>query len=169
MLESTQAKLDGKVASALDLHRMDYRVLACDPDLADTSAFCEYYGYTLEQAANTIIVATKGEPVKFACCVVLAVTKLDVNKKVSALLGTKKLSFATADQTLALTGMQIGGVTPFGLLTLPIYIDSKILHINELVFGGGNRSSKVLLAPAELLKMPGVEFIEDLGIAKQAP
>ncbi|MBU6454317.1 MAG: hypothetical protein KGS72_21245 [Cyanobacteria bacterium REEB67] len=139
MVESAQSLLDAKVASALNLYQLSYRVFACDPTLADTSAFCEHYGYTLDQAANTIIVATKGESMKFACCVVLAVSKLDVNKKVSGLLGTKK------------------------------YIDSKILQVSELVFGGGNRSSKVLLAPDQLRKMPGVEFIEALGIPKQAP
>ena len=32
-------------------------------------------------------------------------------------LGTRKASFASSDQTVELTGMQIGGVTPFGTTT----------------------------------------------------
>ena len=80
---------------------------------------------------------------KFACCIVLATCKLDVNKKVSALLETKKVSFASAEQTLELTGMQIGGVTPFGLPDIPIFIDSMVMEQKEVIMGGGNRSTKV--------------------------
>jgi prolyl-tRNA editing enzyme YbaK/EbsC (Cys-tRNA(Pro) deacylase) len=158
--------LDPSVAKALDELGMQYRVLACDPALADTAAFCEHYGFSTGQSANAIIVATKAAPVRFACCVVLATTKLDVNKKVSLLLGTKKLSFATAEQTQALTGMQIGGVTPFGLPDTPVYIDSAVTNVADLIFGGGNRGSKVIMQPEELHKIPNVEFVEGLAIAK---
>ena len=39
-----------------------FEVVACDPDLADTAAFCEAYGYRLDQSANAIIVVGKSEP-----------------------------------------------------------------------------------------------------------
>ena len=46
---------------------------------------------------------------------VLATTSLDVNHAVRSLLGVSRLSFASADETIAVTGMVVGGVTPFGL------------------------------------------------------
>ena len=55
----------------------------------------------------------KGDPPVHAACIVLAHTRLDVNKAVRKLLGTRKASFASAEQTRELTGMAIGGVTPF--------------------------------------------------------
>lgn len=85
----------------------------------------------------------------------------------SKLLGAKKVSFASAEQTLELTKMQIGGVTPFGLPDIPIYIDSAVMKSEmPVILGGGNRSTKVLCLPAELLKLPNVEVIEDLAILK---
>ena len=100
---------------------VDFEVVGCDPDLADTAAFCEAYGYSAEDSANAIVVAGKSDPAVFAMCLVLADSRLDVNKVVRKRLGVRKCSFATAEQTVELTGMQIGGVTPVSYthLTLP--------------------------------------------------
>lgn len=161
------SELLSSVSNCLAEHNMAYRVLECDPQLADTAAFCEHYGFAPEQAANAIIVASKTDPPKYACCVVLATTKLDVNKKVCQLMNVKKASFATAEQTLSLTGMQIGGVTPFGLSSsIPIYIDSAILNNQEVVMGGGNRSTKLLFDPKELYKLPDLQIVESLAVPR---
>ena len=111
------------------------------------------------------MVASRTEPVLYAVCVVLATTKLDVNKAVCKLMGVKKASFASAEQTRELTGMEIGGVTPFGIPgELPTYIDAAVMEQEEVVMGGGNRSSKVVISPLELAKFPGVQTVD--GLAK---
>lgn len=160
-------KLDAKVKAALDKLGVIYKVLGCKPELADTAAFCEYYGYSPAHSANTIIVAAKTDPVKYCACVVLATTKLDVNKKVCKLLEARKASFANADQTMDLTGMMIGGVTAFGLpKDLPIYVDSAVMQNEQVIMGGGNRTSKLLLDPAEMNKLPKLQVTEDLAIRR---
>jgi len=156
--------LDPRVLAALRANGISYSVLACDPDLADTAAFCEHYGFALEQAANTILVASKKvDPPRYAVCVVLGTTRLDVNRKVSELLAVKRLSFADAEITRELTGMMIGGVTAFGIDGIPTYVDAAVMSQQQIVMGGGNRSSKLLLAPAELLKIPAVAVVEGLA------
>jgi prolyl-tRNA editing enzyme YbaK/EbsC (Cys-tRNA(Pro) deacylase) len=152
--------------AALQRYDVTARAMACDPDLADTAAFCEHYGFNLDQSANTIIVASRTDPVQFVACLVLANTKLDVNKKVRSLMGTRKLSFATAEQTKELTNMLIGGVTVAGLPAIPIYIDSAVLERTEIVIGGGNRTSKLILDPAQLKKLPDVQIIDGLGLPR---
>ena len=139
----------------------------CDPNLADTAAFCEAYGFTAEQSANTIIVASKKvEPVQYAVCVVLATTRLDVNKKVCELMGIKKASFADGETTVQLTGMMIGGVTAVGIADLPIYVDSHVMQQPKVVMGGGNRSTKLILNPQELTKLPNAQVVENLAQPK---
>nr|NIS34402.1 hypothetical protein [Actinomycetota bacterium]NIT97453.1 hypothetical protein [Actinomycetota bacterium]NIU21125.1 hypothetical protein [Actinomycetota bacterium]NIU69178.1 hypothetical protein [Actinomycetota bacterium]NIV57645.1 hypothetical protein [Actinomycetota bacterium] len=97
------------------LRGLAHEIVACDPDLADTAQFCEAYGYSLDDSANAILVAGKSEARPVACCIVLASTRLDVNGVVRKRLGTRKASFAGAEETIERTGgMQIGGVTPFG-------------------------------------------------------
>lgn len=155
------------VHDALAANDITYRVFACDPNLADTAAFCEAYGFGVDQSANTIIVASRTEPAQYVCCVVLATTKLDVNKKVKQLMGAKKVSFAPMDAALELTHMEYGGVTAFGVpANVPVYVDAAVMACEEIVMGGGNRSSKVLLHPGELRKLPGIEVVEGLAQAK---
>lgn len=162
----SDSALHPKVVEALHRLEIKYNVLECDPDFADTAVFCQKYGYKEEAAANAIIVASRHEPVVYACCSVLATTKLDVNRKVKEIMDVRKVSFASADKTLELTGMMIGGVTPFALPEIPYYIDSKVMEQPEVIIGGGNRSSKVVVAPDQLLKIPGARVIAGLAVDK---
>jgi prolyl-tRNA editing enzyme YbaK/EbsC (Cys-tRNA(Pro) deacylase) len=159
--------LDPRVRAAIDSLRVVCEVLPCDPDFADTAAFCAKYGIPPGESANTIVVASKKEPKRYAACLVLATTKLDVNRKVAELLDIKKLSFASGEETAALTGMLMGGVTLFGLPPdWPIYIDSRVAGLASVVVGGGNRSSKLRLAPAELLRIPNAQSVEGLAFER---
>ena len=148
---------------------VDHEVMACDPALADTAAFCEAYEIALEDSANAILVAGKARPDErqpFALCLVLATYRLDVNGMVRQRLGSRKASFAGADETAAITGMQIGGVTPFGLPSncpVPIWIDSDVMARDQVVVGGGSRDRKLLLPPIGLLSLPGAEAVDDLA------
>src|SRR5262245_30930945 len=119
-----EATLLPRVEAALAQYAMTYTVLACTPELADTAVFCEHYHVPLDQAANTILVVSrKVVPTKYAVCVVLGTTRLDVNQKVCELLGVKRASFAGADTTEQRTGMLIGGVTAIGITDVPTYLD----------------------------------------------
>lgn len=163
-----EAKLLPAVEEALTRYHIAYTALVCLPELADTAAFCDHYHVALEQAANTILVASrKVEPTKYALCVALATTRLDVNRKVCELLEVKKASFADAETTASRTGMLIGGVTPMGAGDAPIYVDSAVMRQSEVIMGGGNRSSKLRLDPRELLKLPNVTVIEGLATPRE--
>jgi prolyl-tRNA editing enzyme YbaK/EbsC (Cys-tRNA(Pro) deacylase) len=147
----------------LDALGVEYEIIPCDPDLADTAAFCEAYGYALEDSANTIVVVGKADPPVHAACVVLATTRLDVNKVVRKRLGTRKASFASGDDTTAITGMEIGGVTPVGLPdTLPLWVDAHVMERQRIILGGGGRDRKILAPPAILTTL-GAEVVEDLA------
>ncbi len=152
------------VAAAVSAHGLEVEVLACDPELADTAEFCDHYGFALDDAANTILVTSKKvDPPLRAVCVVLGTTRLDVNKVCRERLGVKRISFADAETTAELTGMEIGGVTAPGIDGLPLWIDAAVLDRVRVVMGGGNRSSKLVLAPAELLKLPSAEVVAGLA------
>ncbi|MBT2501547.1 YbaK/EbsC family protein [Curtobacterium sp. ISL-83] len=138
-----------------------------DADLADTAAFSEAYGFPLDGGANCIIVLGKrGDEVRFAACVVLASTKLDVNRVVKKLLDVRKASFAPMDQAVELTGMEYGGITPIGLpASWPVYVDARVLDAPDVVIGAGLRGAKVFLPGAVLAGLPGVTVVEGLATA----
>ena len=163
---ATDAEREDPVLVAAAATGLPFEIVACDPDLADTAAFCETYGYALDQSANAIVVVGKCDPRIYVTCLVLATTRLDVNGVVRKRLGVKKASFASADETVEITGMQIGGVTPYGLSPgLPLWIDARIMEAPEVIVGGGSRDRKLLVPPASLAALPGAEVVDDLAKA----
>ncbi len=153
-----------EVRAHLDALGAPYEVLACDPDLADTVNFSAHYGIPMEQSANCIIVGSKREPRRYAACLALATTRVDVNKTVKALMGAGKLSFAPPEETTALTGMLIGGVTPFALPPdVPLYIDRRVMEAERVWVGGGSRSQKIAIAPGVLQRLPRAQVVDGLA------
>lgn len=141
--------------------------MPCDPALADTSAFVEAYGVPIERSANTIVVVSKGTEPVHAACVVLATTALDVNRVVRREIGARKASFAAAEPVRALTGMEIGGVTPFGMPEgLAVLVDARVMDAEWIVLGGGNRSSKLKIAPGAFRRLPSVRIVDGLAIER---
>ena len=161
--------IDGKVTASLDALGVPYEVMTIDPDFADTAKFCERYGIPLENSANTIIVASKKEPRQYCACVVKATTRLDVNHAVRKLMNVSRVSFATAEETQALTGMMIGGVTVFALPPdVPLYVDERVMALDWLILGGGSRSTKIRTTPEVFRRMPGATIVPGLAAAPNA-
>ena len=159
--------LDPRVQQHLDSLGIEYETLACEEHLADTAEFCAHYGIAPQEACNTILVALKTNPRTYIACLVRADTKLDVNHKVSAIAGVKRMSFASSEETAQLTGQRIGGVTLFALPDdMPIYIDERVTQQPRVILGGGNRTSKVRLDPHALEKLPRAT-VADIAVPRE--
>jgi prolyl-tRNA editing enzyme YbaK/EbsC (Cys-tRNA(Pro) deacylase) len=156
--------IEQAVYRQLDELGVPYRVIEIDPDYADTAAFCQRYGYSPQISVNCILVASKVGEKRYAACLVQATRRLDVNRTVRRLIGARKVSFASAEDTVEVTGMTPGGVTPFALPPgLPIYVDAPVMDLDEIILGGGDRATKILVAPAVLAKLPAVTVIDGLA------
>lgn len=158
---------ESRVKDALKSFGVNYELIEIDAAYADTAQFCDKYGYPSDRSGNTILVASTKGPPKYCACIVLASTRLDVNKRVRKLMDVRRVSFASAEQTVEVTGMMIGGVTPFGLDdSVPIYVDEAIRDLDYVILGSGSRSSKVKMAGSELDKVPGAQFVPNLSLSK---
>ena len=163
------ADADARVLESLEALGVPYEVMPIDPAFADTAQFCEKYGIPLANSANTIVVASKKEPKLYCACVVLATTRLDVNHTVRRLMGAARVSFATAEETQALTGMMLGGVTVFALPPdVPLYVDERIMGLDWLILGGGSRSMKIRTSPEVFRRMPNATVVPGLATAPNA-
>ena len=157
------ADIQQRIYAFLDASGLDYDVLACDPELADTAVFCERYEIPLGNSVNTILVKAKTGGERFAACVLLANTRLDVNRVVRKRLKSRRVSFAGADETRSLTGMEIGGVTPICLPEdLLLWIDQRVMDAQYVILGGGNRSSKIRISPRIFEHVPSCTIIDGL-------
>jgi prolyl-tRNA editing enzyme YbaK/EbsC (Cys-tRNA(Pro) deacylase) len=166
-MSDREGLLQAETRHALDTRAIAYEVMACDPGLADTAAFVAAYGVPLDRSANTIVVASKGADPRYVACILLATTALDVNGVVRREMGVRKASFAAAEPVRVLTGMEIGGVTPFGLPPgMPVLVDARVMEPDWIVLGGGNRTSKLRLSPTALRELPDLRVVDGLATVR---
>ncbi|SHE50188.1 YbaK/EbsC family protein [Streptoalloteichus hindustanus] len=141
-------------------------VAEIDPTLADTAELCARFDVPLSASANCVVVSGKraGET-RYAACLVLATTRVDVNGAVKRWLDVRKASFAPMADAVGLTGMEYGGITPLGLpADWPLLVDPAVAATPLTVVGSGTRRGK-LLVPGEILAaLPGAEVLPGLGV-----
>ncbi len=66
-------------------------------------------------------------------------------------LGRSRISMATEEEVLAVTGYRIGTVGPFGLLNqLKVLIDAGVMLEEETSIGSGMRNTAIILKSADL-------------------
>lgn len=71
-------------------------------------------------------------------------------------LGQSRLTMATAEEVLAVTGYQIGAVAPFGLPSpIPILLDESVLAQAEVSLGSGTRGVAIILRTPDLQRALG--------------
>lgn len=140
----------------------DVQVAEIDSNLADTAAFCEQYDIGMDVSANCVIVETKrGETVKYAACVILATTRVNVNGVIRKMLDARKASFAPMHTATSLTKMEYGGITPIGLpKDWPIFIDNRVVRQKQLIIGSGIRGSKILITSERLQGLPNAQVLD---------
>ena len=80
-----------KIRQFLESTKLEFEVMDCDPELADTNVFCKEYGIDLEDSVNSIVVKTKTGELKYAACALLATTRLDINKMIRKKLGPRTI------------------------------------------------------------------------------
>ena len=143
----------------------DVLVVEIDPALADTAAMVDAYDVPLEVSANCVVVAgRRGGEQRWAACVVLATTRVDVNGVVRRRLDVRKVSFASMEDAVEATGMEYGGITPVGVPAgWPVLVDPAVVATDRVVVGSGVRRSKLVLPGSMLLQLPGAEVIDGLG------
>lgn len=152
------------VSGALAALPVPAKVIPCDPNRADTAEFCAYYGYALEDSANTILLSAKTGEKKTIACVLLADSRLDVNHVVRKRLKSRRVSFTSAEKTRELTGMEIGGVTPIGLpQSIAIWVDDRVMRRESIILGGGSRENKIVTMPRIFDHLPNAEIVFGLA------
>lgn len=149
--------LEDRVLAAAAALDPGVEVLRIDPAYADTVAFCERYGYRPEDSCNCIVVVAKTGERRHAACLVQATRRLDLNRRSRELVGARKASFASEEDTREVTGMVPGGVTPVGLPPgLPLFVDEPIMRLDRIIVGGGGRALKLLIDPRAVASQPHV-------------
>jgi Cys-tRNA(Pro)/Cys-tRNA(Cys) deacylase len=77
-------------------------------------------------------------------------------------LGQSRLTMASQEEILAVTGYSIGAVSPLGLpKPMRILVDNSVVQEGEISIGSGVRYTTVILKSADLLKALGEVEMDD--------
>ena len=104
------------------------------------------------QGAKALVVRAEE---RFVHCVLPADLRAD-NAALRALVGTRKLRFATREELHRLTGCEPGAVPPFGnLFGLPVLLDEALCANERVVFSAGSHGRSITMRCADLVRLSG--------------
>jgi prolyl-tRNA editing enzyme YbaK/EbsC (Cys-tRNA(Pro) deacylase) len=91
-------------------------------------------------------------------------------KALRKLLGRSRITMATEDEVLAVTGYRIGTVSPFGMVKqaspersrrVRVMVEAGVLKEEEVSIGSGVRNTAIIMKSADMLRALGdVEVVE---------
>src|SRR5512143_95457 len=77
-------------------------------------------------------------------------------KRLRKHLGQSRLTMASEEEVLAVTGYRVGAVSPFGLRRpIRVLIDPGVLKESEVSLGSGVRSMAIVMKSSDMLKALG--------------
>jgi prolyl-tRNA editing enzyme YbaK/EbsC (Cys-tRNA(Pro) deacylase) len=130
-------------------HAPDIEIIEAHASTATVADAAATLGVEPGRIAKTLAVRVQGE-------VFLLVTRGDArldNAKTRAAFGGRPRMLGP-EETLALTGHEIGGVCPFGVASpLPVYLDVSLRDFDTVYPAAGSRNSSVRVKPARLAEL----------------
>lgn len=84
-------------------------------------------------------------------------------KKIKVLLSTKDVSLVSEEELKTVTGIERGGVPPFGnILNLQTIFDTGIEKIGSLNFNAGSRTHTISMDSKDLVKAVSPQLVADI-------
>jgi Cys-tRNA(Pro)/Cys-tRNA(Cys) deacylase len=84
-------------------------------------------------------------------------------KHLRKLMGRSRLTMASEQEVLAVTGYRVGAVSPFGTTRpLRVVLDSELLKETHVSLGSGVRGTAILMSTADLMRALGDPQVERL-------
>jgi prolyl-tRNA editing enzyme YbaK/EbsC (Cys-tRNA(Pro) deacylase) len=144
------SQLPPQVRAFLDKHGL--RALEFEPGSTPTSVLAaQRIGCEVGQIAKSLLFRDKLGAFHL---VLLAGDAKVSSGKMKRLVGSDT-SMASPDETLRVTGFRVGGVCPFGVENVPIYLDASLKKWETVYPAAGTDASGVPTSYAQLLKITG--------------
>jgi Cys-tRNA(Pro)/Cys-tRNA(Cys) deacylase len=138
----------------LEGKKIPYEVAAYPDSERDAAVIAHHLNVPAGQLFKTLVVTRS--PAKPVLALVAADSQLDL-KKLAQFLSEKKLKMAGHSEAEAVTGLQVGGISPLALLNrgFLIVIDNAVQKHEQVYVSAGRRGINLKVPVAGLLKVTG--------------
>ena len=114
-------------------------------------------GINPKEGAKALVLKTSD---KFILCVVRGTNKLDY-KKVRAILGERKLRFATPEEVKEVMGVEIGACYPFGQVAgIDMIVDETLAENEKITFSPGVHDKHIYMEWSEYVKAAAPKLVD---------
>jgi len=148
-----------EIKNLLDKNKISYKIFEHEPTPTSEIA-SRVRGTPLERGAKALVLRSRG---RFLMCVLPGNRKIDF-RKVKKMIGSRKLSLATAEEVKNITNCVIGGVPPFGnLFNIPVYVDKRLLNNEFIDFNAGLQTISIEMKSDDLVRIinPILEYFTE--------
>jgi Cys-tRNA(Pro)/Cys-tRNA(Cys) deacylase len=144
--------ITNNVTRFLDAHKVKYGAHELPVEKLGALEAAQYLGVPARQVFKTIVTTrAKKKPV---LAIIPAVCVVDL-KLLAAFLGEKKMTLPTEREAEALTGLQVGGISPLALINTGFHValDAVAQEYEQVYISGGQRGLNVQLSVADLIRL----------------
>jgi len=152
-----------KITDLLDEQGIAYRVLPHHEPVFTVEAAAQQRGVVKEEMVKSILLRDRGGRYVMGC--VTGEAQLDPQAVRAALPGEwKRLSFAGADEILAVTGCVQGAVAPLALpRDVPVVFDIAIERLPKVNISSGDPMAGLELSPQDLIRAASVMTVAPIA------
>jgi Cys-tRNA(Pro)/Cys-tRNA(Cys) deacylase len=145
----------------LEGRKVPYQTVTYPDSERDAAIIARHFGVPAGQVFKTLVVTRP--PAKPLLALVGADSQLDL-KKLAQVVGEKKLKMAGHSEAEALTGLQVGGISPLALLNrgFLILIDKSVQEYEEVYVSAGQRGLNLKVPVSGLVQVTGARYA-DIG------
>ena len=138
----------------LEKQKVSYEVKQYPSTERDAEEIAKIFGVSSAEVYKTLVVVREGK--KPLLVMMPAHLQLDL-KKLAKAVGEKKVAMAKHTEAEALTGLQVGGISPLALLHkgFPIWVDQSIGLQNAVFISSGQKGINLRVGVEALIKLTG--------------
>ena len=138
----------------LEKQKISYEVKQYPTTERDAEEIAKIFGVSPAELYKTLVVVREGK--KPLLVMMPAHLQLDL-KKLAKAVGEKKVAMAKHTEAEALTGLQVGGISPLALLHkgFPVWVEQSIGSQSAVFISSGQKGMNLRVAVEALIKLTG--------------
>lgn len=140
----------------LEQRDIPYEALHYPSEIRDAAEVAEALGVPYFTVYKTLVVQAVKDPGETKPYIVLVPSELQLDlKKMALAAGVKKVKMASHSDAEALTGLQVGGISPLALMdkTWRVFLDQTATQLQHIVISAGQRGTQLRVPVTPLMSL----------------